>query len=70
MKTITWLLDSLNNNYGNFCLIWSISSQDNVLSVWHHLFHIVLIKLCCQEQTSLKKYQKKSYLSSLPHQTS
>ena len=50
MKNITRLLDSLNNNYGNFFDLIkrlnevSISSQDNALSECYHLFLIFELK--------------------------
>ena len=50
IKNITRLLDSLNNNYGNFCPSCSnddsISSLENRLQEYYHLSYIFFIKVC------------------------
>ena len=73
IKNITWRLDSLNNNYGNFYPILlnddSILSQDNRIWEYYYLSYISVcfIKVCYYECTNLKKYEK---ARGLPHQIS
>ena len=56
----------LNNNYGNFCSIWSneasMSLQDNELSKFQHLFQVFYLKFATMKGQTWKIWKKFAFV--------